>query len=247
MYQEQLLFKAENKLKNMKIACRLALLISLFLMIASVSSLASALENNPNNGIENMSKSLFLQTHKQLNPQVLKLALQAFFKARAEGLEKKPILTVIDYSLPSNKKRLWVMDLSSQKILFNTIVAHGKNSGDNYSSTKFSDSDGSLQSSLGLFLTESTYIGHNGYTLRLKGLEQGINSHAEERRIVMHPAWYVSQDLVDHGGLIGRSWGCPALDKKVATPLINTIKNGSIIFAYYPDKHLLESSKFISA
>ena len=220
-------------------------LVSAFSIL--LSNLSFAANDAVNGSEESVFKTIFSQTHHEINPDVLHLALRAFFKAQDSGVDKKPILTVIDYSLPSTKKRMWVFDLISQKILFNTIVAHGKNSGSNYAATKFSNADGSLESSIGVFLTENTYIGHDGYTLKIKGLEPGFNENADRRHIVIHGAWYVSQDLVDRGGIIGRSWGCPALDKKLAQPIIDTIKGGSVVFAYYPDKNWLASSRFIVA
>jgi len=181
-----------------------------------------------------------------LNPNVLKVALNAYYNASERGVNvNKPILTVIDYSLPSNVKRMWVLDLKNNEVLFNTLVAHGKYSGEVYS-TKFSDNDGSQQSSLGVFLTENTYSGHNGYTLKIKGLEPGFNSKAEARHIVIHGAQYVSEELAKIRGAIGRSWGCPALDPRVSGSVINTIKDGSLVVAYYPDKKWLKNSKFVN-
>ena len=197
-----------------------------------------------NSSVEKEAQALESKA-KDLNPNVLKLALNAYSEAQKEGINvNKPILTVIDYPLPSSAKRMWVLDLENKKVLFNTLVAHGKYSGEAYS-TKFSDDSGSLQSSLGVFLTENTYSGHNGYTLKIKGLEPGFNSKAEARHIVIHGAHYVSEELAKLRGAIGRSWGCPALDPRVSGPVINTIKDGSLVVAYYPDKKWLKNSKFI--
>lgn len=194
--------------------------------------------------IEHLTSFFATQT-TQLRPSVLKLALKAFFNARQQGIESKPVLTVIDYSLPSTAKRMWVLDLDNKKVLFNNLVAHGKGSGTNYAKY-FSDRGGSLQSSLGLFLTEDTYSGHDGYSLKIKGLEDGFNDKAEARKIVMHGAWYVNENYAAARGRLGLSWGCPAVDKKLAAPIINTIKNGSLMFAYYPDANWLQKSKFIN-
>lgn len=182
-----------------------------------------------------------------LKRDVLRLALVARDAAAKEGLAKKDeLLTVIDYSLPSTVKRLWVFDVKSGDVLFNELVAHGKNTGDNYA-RRFSNDDGSLETSLGLFRTASTYIGGNGYSLRLAGLEPGFNDKAERRSVVMHGAPYVSEDFAAQHGRIGRSWGCPALSQKVAGKVIDTIKGGSLVFSYFPDRDWLSHSKFVGS
>ena len=181
-----------------------------------------------------------------LKRDVLRLALVARDAAAKEGLAKKDeLLTVIDYSLPSTAKRLWVFDVKSGDVLFNELVAHGKNTGDNYA-RRFSNDDGSLETSLGLFRTASTYIGGNGYSLRLAGLEPGFNDKAERRSVVMHGAPYVSEDFAAQHGRLGRSWGCPALSQKVAGKVIDTIKGGSLLFSYFPDRDWLQHSKFVA-
>ena len=180
-----------------------------------------------------------------LRENVLKLALEAAGCAEDKGLVKRnDVLSVIDYSLPSSEPRLFVFDLNSRKLLFRELVAHGKNSGGDLASF-FSNSSGSQASSLGLFVTEDTYIGGNGYSLRLKGLEPGFNDMADARAIVMHGAYYVSQEAIKALGRLGRSWGCPAVRAEVASKIINTIRGGSAIFAYYPDKQWLASSQFL--
>ena len=170
-----------------------------------------------------------------LSPKVLARALDAVDAARAQGFSgREDLLTVIDYSLPSTKPRLWVLDLASGKVLFRELVAHGQGSGDNYA-TRFSNLPDSHQSSLGLFLTGNTYTGGNGYSLKLRGLESGVNDLAESRYIVMHGAWYVSPEHARTHGRIGRSWGCPALPKETAGPVIDSIKEGSFLFVYGND------------
>jgi len=167
-----------------------------------------------------------------LSPKVLARALDAVDAARAVGFSgRDDLLTVIDYSLPSTKPRLWVLDLTNGKVLFRELVAHGQGSGDNYA-THFSNLPDSHQSSLGLFLTGGTYTGGNGYSLKLRGLESGVNDLAESRYIVMHGAWYVSPEHARTHGRIGRSWGCPALPQETAAPVIDTIKDGSFLFVY---------------
>jgi len=167
-----------------------------------------------------------------LSPKVLARALDAVDAARDRGISGRDgLLTVIDYSLPSTKPRLWVLDLANGKVLFRELVAHGRGSGDNYA-TRFSNLPDSHQSSLGLFLTGGTYTGGNGYSLKLRGLESGVNDLAESRYIVMHGAWYVSSEQARAHGRLGRSWGCPALPRESAKPVIDTIKDGSFLFVY---------------
>ena len=165
-------------------------------------------------------KSLLRQA-PGLRSEVLKLALEATHRASERGLVKRQnLLTVIDYSLPSSQPRMFVFDLAARKLLFRELVAHGKNSGDDHA-TYFSNSPCSLATSLGLFVTADTYVGSNGYSLRLKGLEEGINDMAWERAIVMHGAAYVSRTAVRALGRLGRSWGCPAVRKEVARKIID--------------------------
>lgn len=181
----------------------------------------------------------------ELNPEVLRLALKAAEAASKNGFGKVKILGIIDFSLPSTKRRFWVIDLEQKTVRFHEFVAHGKGSGGK-SATSFSNKPKSLQSSLGLYLTESTYEGDNGYSLRLRGLEPGVNDKAKSRAIVIHGAPYVSQGTIDKLGYLGRSWGCPAVRDSVAKPLIDTLKGGNLIFAYYPDDDWLTTSRFLN-
>lgn len=182
---------------------------------------------------------------QNLNPQVIKLGLQAYLRARAEGLDQQQLLTIVDYSKPSWQRRLWVFDLKDNNILFQELVAHGKNSGRSIP-TSFSDDPRSLKSSLGVYLTRGTYTGKHGYSLRLAGLERGYNDMAEAREIVVHAASYVSDSFARVHGRVGCSWGCFAVNPGVSTHLINTIKGGSLVFAYYPDRNWLSHSSFLS-
>ena len=180
-----------------------------------------------------------------IDSQVLELAVQASECAEDRQLGDNSILTVIDYSLPSTEPRLWVLDLDSKKLLFRELVSHGVNTGENFA-TRFSNRLGSRQSSLGLFRTEGTYYGRNGFSLRLEGLEPGINHKALERTIVMHGAWYVSEEFAEEHGRLGRSWGCPALDNDVAPEVIETIKDGSLLFIYHSDPQWQQQSEFLN-
>jgi hypothetical protein len=176
--------------------------------------------------------AVFSQRAQGLSPKVLATALDAVSAARARGISgRSDRLTIIDYSLPSTQPRLWVLDLERGKVLFHELVAHGAGSGDKYA-THFSNVNDSRSTSLGLFLTGDTYEGGNGYSLKLKGLDPGVNDLAEARHIVMHGAWYVSDDHSRQFGMIGRSWGCPALPLQEAQPVIDAIKGGSFVYSY---------------
>ncbi|HSH48463.1 MAG TPA: murein L,D-transpeptidase catalytic domain family protein [Halomonas sp.] len=174
------------------------------------------------------------------NPDVLRLAVQAL-RCADPGAER---LAVIDFSMPSNDKRLWVFDLSARQLLFSELVSHGRGSGDAMAS-QFSNVPESFQSSIGLFRTGSSYSGRNGYSMRLEGLEAGINDKAFERAIVVHGADYVSEDFIAKNGRLGRSHGCPAVPSAVAAPLIDSIKDSQYLFSYYPDSDWLENSPFL--
>ena len=179
------------------------------------------------------------------DPRVLALALEARNCAAAQfGTAPSPRLAVIDYSLPSTTPRLWVFDLEQQSLLFHEYVAHGQGTGENLAHS-FSNQESSHASSLGLFRTGETYQGHNGYSLRMEGLEPGTNDAAMERAIVMHGAAYVNPAMARQQGRLGRSWGCPALRPEVAPAVIDSLKNGQMIFAYYPDSNWLAHSPFI--
>ena len=181
-----------------------------------------------------------------LSAEVLSRALEAATCARSLGLADTSLLTVIDYSLPSTRPRLWTFDLTARRLLFEELVAHGRNTGENHA-REFSNRHGTKQSSLGLFRTAETYIGRNGYSLRLDGLEPGVNHRARPRAIVMHGAWYVSRDFIGRHGRLGRSWGCPAVAESVSRELIDTIAEGSLLFIYYPDERWLDSSPFLGS
>jgi hypothetical protein len=176
---------------------------------------------------------------------VLELALRAAACAvRAGDVANPETLTVIDYSKPSTAKRLWVVDLDTREVIFEELVAHGQGSGGNLA-TAFSNLPDSHQTSLGLFVTGESYVGKNGYSLRLDGLDRGFNDRARERAIVMHGAPYVSPEVAKTQGRLGRSWGCPAVSDAVARPLIDLVKDGDLVFAYYPDREWLRSSAYL--
>lgn len=162
---------------------------------------------------------------------------------RDERVRKSDIITIIDFRLPSTSKRLWVIDLSRREVIFHSLVAHGKNSGDN-TATRFSNKDESLQSSLGFFMTGSEYYGKHGRSLKLIGLEKGINDAAERRAIVIHGAHYVSDEYIRNYGRIGRSFGCPAVPMGFHEKLIDKLGEGALIFIFYPDSDYMTASSF---
>lgn len=181
-----------------------------------------------------------------IDPTLFALALDAAAHAVSQGSVGAPrTLTVIDFSRPSTAKRLWVYDLRSRELLFHEHVAHGRGSGANMA-TSFSNVPESNQSSLGLFRTAEAYNGKHGLSLRLDGLEPGINDRARERAIVIHGADYVNAATARAQGRLGRSLGCPAVRPEIAKALINAVKDGGLLFAYYPQQTWLSSSAFLN-
>lgn len=159
---------------------------------------------------------------------------------------KQGLLTICDYSQRSSKKRLYVLDLREGKVLFNTYVSHGRNSGNEYA-TSFSNSNDSHKTSLGFMRTAETYIGDNGYSMRLDGMEYGFNNNVRPRAIVMHGSDYVNANRASTGTMMGRSYGCPAVPASEVNKIINCIKDGSCFFNYYPDKRYTQTSKIVNA
>jgi hypothetical protein len=211
--------------------------------------LAAAADAPLSNGPSGDVRAIVAQT-QNLRPEVLELALDAFNVARAQGRVRRPLLTVIDYELPSYKQRLWVIDIKSRRVLYEEWVAHGMGNprgsgGTMEEALSFSNAPGTLKSSLGLFVTAETYRGKHGYSLKLDGLEPGVNDAARERLIVIHSADYVTRDRAE-AHLVGRSWGCPVIRPKVAKKLIDSIKGGSVLWIYYPESSWLEASSFLA-
>ncbi|TDE06307.1 murein L,D-transpeptidase catalytic domain family protein [Flavobacterium hiemivividum] len=178
------------------------------------------------------------------NLQSFTEALKGFNLLKEKGLVSKNILTLIDFSMSSNSKRLWVIDLTTNKILYNSLVAHGRNTGDEFAKN-FSNASESFQSSLGFYATGEIYTGKHGKSLRLDGLEKGINSNARDRAVVIHGANYVSDSFIQNNKRLGRSLGCPALPMDLSNEIIQTIKDKSCLFIYYPSNSYKTSSKLI--
>jgi len=189
--------------------------------------------------------SQLAMTAPDLDRRVLRSALDAMHCAVRHGAGPATRLGIIDYSLPSSEQRLWIFDLQTNELVLQDLVAHGKGSGDSLATT-FSNIEGSHQSSLGLFRTSESYSGANGYSLRMDGLEPGFNDQARPRAIVIHPADYVDASWVQRYGRIGRSFGCPAVRPEIAQMVVDTLKGGQFMFAWYPDEHWLANSALLN-
>lgn len=205
------------------------LLTAMFVPSAYADSLAAAL----------------IKAAPQADAKVINLAVRASQCSIAQGAAPVQRLAVIDYSLPSTQQRLWVFDLKKRKLLFHELVAHGRNSGENMA-VNFSNQNESFATSLGLYRTQQSYVGQNGYSLRMEGLEPGFNDNAFDRAIVIHGAPYVSPVLARANGRIGRSLGCPAVRPAIAHKLIDSMKGGQLLFSYYPDPRWLKTSSYIN-
>ncbi|AYA36422.1 hypothetical protein D3Y59_04740 [Hymenobacter oligotrophus] len=168
-----------------------------------------------------------------LNVQVLRKAMLGYYNLKNRGLAKRGVLTVIDFSRSSRQNRLWVIDLQRTRLLYHTLVAHGKNTGADVART-FSNRPGSEMSSLGFYLTGETYYGKHGLSLKLRGLDPKYNSNALSRAVVVHGADYVRPEFIRQHGRLGRSQGCPALPPQLSGDIIKTIKNGSVMYVQGP-------------
>jgi hypothetical protein len=236
-------------------------IISLFLLF-TISPILSA-NNDPNGHLEKEAtyKPLFsksealtikvwdkLKDDPQLPPRkLLGLAISGYLNLVEDGLVKRNTpLSIIDFSLPSSSKRLWIIDLDKGEILHHSLVSHGRNSGD-LVAKKFSNINSSFMSSLGFYVTGETYQGKHGYSLRLDGVEKGFNDNARERAIVIHGADYANNDFVQATGRLGRSLGCPALPMALHKDIINTIRGGSCLFIYGNDKSYLNQSPLLNS
>lgn len=221
----------------MKLQCKILTLIIIFSAISLPNLMAQNVDTDINQlWIECQLKGVI--PYNIFNTAVLGYR-------RTENIKRKNLITIIDFSRPSTEERLLVIDLENKKVRYKCFVAHGKNSGENYAKS-FSNQDESLMSSLGFYLTGETYTGENGYSLRLNGLEKGINDHARAREIVIHGAAYVSKEFIDKYGRLGRSWGCPALPPEVTKEIIDLISGGSCLFIYADDVFYKENSTFLT-
>lgn len=195
--------------------------------------------------IEMVYNSLDANSFALPQMECFKRAMTGFYSLRQNGVVEKDILTVIDFSMSSTKKRMWVIDLASNKILFNTVVSHGMKSGLEYA-TSFSNENNSNKSSLGFYTTGETYIGKHGLSLKLDGQERGINHNARSRAVVVHGADYANPTVLKNQGYLGRSQGCPAIPEALKTQIINTIKGKSCLFIYHPTRSYDITSKLVA-
>jgi hypothetical protein len=218
---------------------------------AKISSPAIAKTLEINKSFNKINNKMIIYDSLQLNElglskKAFEEGLKGYNALRLQGkLSNESIISIVDFSLPSSQKRLFVIDLDNFKLLFNTYIAHGVNSGGEYAK-RFSNKPKSHMSSLGFYITQQTYMGEHGLSLRLEGEEKGINDNAKRRAIVIHPADYVSENTLKSLGYIGRSYGCPALPEKVATPIITTIKDGSCFFVYSNSEKYFSRSKLLN-
>ena len=195
--------------------------------------------------IENVYNTLNSNNYKLPEIRTFSEALKGFYLLKEKGIIQKDILTLIDFSLSSNTKRLWVIDLTTNTVLFQSLVAHGKNTGDEFAS-EFSNRNSSFQSSLGFYATGEIYQGKHGVSLRLDGLEKGVNDNARQRAVVIHGADYVSDSFIQNHKRLGRSQGCPAIPLELTNKIIQTIKNKSCLYIYHPSRSFIITPKLIS-
>lgn len=194
------------------------------------------------------AKALYADLHLEeagLKEDIFTSALTGMEKLEnRQAVANDKLLTIIDFSQPSDKKRLYVLDLEHKRTVFHTLVAHGKNTGQLWA-TSFSNKLSSLKSSPGFYITAETYMGENGYSLRLDGQEKNINDNARRRAIVMHGAYYANESTVESLGFLGRSWGCPAVPMQQHRAIIDSIKGGSVLFIYTADSKYKSKSQLI--
>ena len=238
-------WKADSRMPSGRIAVAHAVLWRLL----SVLGLVLISRPAPASDSAGCEPGTILEQTTGLRPEVLDLAFRAYRHARDSGIVTRATLTIIDYELPSYEKRLWVINMDSGRVLHEELVAHGmgvpRGSGGTMThALSFSNDDGTRKSSLGLLITAETYHGKHGYSLKLDGLEPGYNDNARQRYIVIHGAHYVTAHRAENQ-LIGRSWGCPVLRPQISSSLIDTIREGSLLWVYYPEPKWLSESRFL--
>lgn len=207
--------------------------------------LASTLTSSSDSNIETIYNNLQSNDYNLPNLESFKEALKGYYSLKEKGLVQKDILTLVDFSLSSNVKRLWVIDLSTNTILYNSLVAHGRNTGEEFANS-FSNANSSYKSSLGFYLTGEVYNGKHGMSLKLDGLEKGVNDNARQRGVVIHSAHYVSNYFIKCNKRLGRSQGCPAIPQELLSGIVNTIKNKSCFFIYHPSRSSEKTSPLFS-
>ena len=234
-------------------------LASLFMIFSLISSekntdtpkfsptkkIAAVIKSNFDAKVEMVYGSLQSNNYELPKLESFTEALKGFYILKEKGLIKKDILTLVDFSLSSNVKRLWVIDLATNTVLFQSLVAHGRNTGEEFANN-FSNTAESFKSSLGFYATGEVYSGKHGLSLKLDGLEKGLNDHARERAVVMHGAEYVSDSFIKGNKRLGRSQGCPAVPVELAAEIISVIKDKSCLYIYHPSINKSKEAKLIS-
>lgn len=219
----------------------------LFKGVANTEGTGDSAVNYFEASVSNLYNTFGFNKWNQINYDVFFKAYKGYLVMKSEGMiSNSRYLTVIDFELSANQRRMWVFDLEKHKIVVHELVSHGRNSGEEYARS-FSNQPESFKSSLGFYVTGTNYLGKNDYSLRLHGVEEGFNDNAFDRGIVMHGAEYVNSRFIRYHKRLGRSQGCPAVSQKISKWLINTIEGGSCLFIYYPDKTYLKKSELINA
>jgi hypothetical protein len=242
-----------TKLKGMK---KLLLCVCVYLITSIASkpvkadetlSLLHVTESKVDNYISRVYKQINFSNCKPLAYEVFSKAMHGYLNLKSAGKLSidHEMLTVCDFTLSSTQNRMWIINLATKNIVYNTYVAHGNGSGEEFA-TNFSNTNDSHQSSLGFYITSETYMGEHGLSLRLQGVDNGFNDAAYDRGIVVHGADYVCKKFARTNNYIGRSWGCPAVPVKLSTPIINTIKNGTCLFIYYPDARYIKTAYWLN-
>jgi hypothetical protein len=219
----------------------LLILLTALLLMTSWINIGSWTDGYKTTTKDVIGARLFLEKYLSLNepalkPEAFRIGLIGFKALLSRGLiTNDSLLTIIDFSLPSSKDRFFVINLFNNRVVYKTLVSHGRNSGDLYAN-RFSNNMQSHESALGFFITGKSYQGGQGYSLQLQGIDTGYNDRTRVRGIVIHAADYVTHEYVTRYGRLGRSYGCPALPPQLSRPIINLIRDGSVLFSYYPDK-----------
>lgn len=254
-------------MQRIVLSSSIAVLVLLFFgfskFFATASSMNSSLESAskvdafPSKELKNEKTSIAFENHIKAMYQKLKLkkaeleyvpfktAYVGYLNLEAKGSLKKQILTILDFTKSSRFKRMWIIDMKNQKLVRRELVAHGKNSGHDMV-TSFSNKLHSNQSSMGFYVTDAPYIGANGISMLINGMDKGYNDQARNRAVVMHGADYVNPKTMNQNGRLGRSFGCPAVEREKAQEIIDYVKNGSCLFIYYKDATYLTSSKWLN-
>lgn len=225
---------------------RKVIICLLFILIPVINN-AHATETVPNGIVNEDIYATVSLSETGLTRDIFDLAIKGLKKLESDGKLNNPnIVTIVDYSQSSNKKRLYVIDIKNRKLLFNTFVAHGRNTGEEYAKS-FSNDEGSYKSSLGFYITEQPVIGsHTGFSLQIDGVEKGFNDHAVQRAIIIHAAEYATENFIKKYGRLGRSYGCPSLPPEMNKPIIDAIKGGTCLFLYNPNKDYLSNSALLN-